>query len=226
MSELVAACRVAPGSGGQDRASEHHCERVVSAALFDACVRGGLPTATPDERHRQELAYRDLSAYLCTIARYLRLPPEYEAGDLVQETLIVVQQTHRHCRDPEAFLAWAATILRRQAQASWKDRPALRPLELDALDLAGQGRQAPCPPARDRSVDAAGDQELLRLLHDCLSTDEERLWALCMMLGLKRRELGLIFDQPLARFDYIARIVKRKLAANPQFRALFVQPPL
>ncbi|MDQ2809612.1 MAG: hypothetical protein M3Z04_22285 [Chloroflexota bacterium] len=76
------------------------------------------------------------------------------------------------------------------------------------------------PADRTRTVDPLGDQAVFRLLHECLDTDEERLWALCVALGVKRRELGIIFDTPVARFDAVGASVRRKLRQHPAFQGL------
>ena len=84
--------------------------------------------------------------------------------------------------------------------------------------LAADPRVEPADP-HDRHVDPAGDQAVFRLLHDCLDTDEARLWALCVALGVKQRELGLIFDTPPARFAAVGATVRRKLRRAPTWRA-------
>jgi len=143
--------------------------------------------------------------------------------DGVQEALLTVCATLPACRQPAGFLAWAATILRRQAYAAWHRSPPTASL---AALLEADPRWEPADP-RARSIDPAGDQAVFRLLHDCLDTEEERLWALCVALGVKRRELGIIFDTPLPRFDSVGATVRRKLRRAPAWRMLLTggRPP-
>jgi len=207
-----------------DREWARLCEQVVSVALFDACVRGGLATASLDEQRCQELAYGDLRAYLITKLRYLGLGTGIDGEDLVQETLLIIKQSHRACREPAAFLAWAVMILRRQGQATWPTRPLPRSLNHEPAEHGHADARRTVDSRADRSVDPQGDQDLLRLLHNCLETEEERFVAVCMMLGLKRRELSWVFDAPLTHLDYVSQCVKRKLRASAEFRALFRAP--
>src|SRR5215217_4609848 len=80
-----------PTAGNAD--IERLCKDEVSWELFDACIRGGLRSASAEERTRQELAYHDLGTYLGCIAAHLRSPaPGVEPADLVQETLIAIRQ--------------------------------------------------------------------------------------------------------------------------------------
>ena len=168
------------------------------------------------QQQRQAVAYGDVRRYLMVLAGRLPLPAGGAVEDGVQDALLTVCATLPACRQPGGFLAWAATILRRQAYAAWHRAPP--PASLEAL-LAADPRLEPADP-RARHVDPAGDQAVFRLLHNCLDTDEERLWALCVALGVKRRELGLIFDTSLLRFDAVGASVRRKLRRAPAFRAL------
>ncbi|MDQ2807988.1 MAG: hypothetical protein M3Z04_13925 [Chloroflexota bacterium] len=184
------------------------CYSAYSRALYAACG------AATDPR-RQAAAWSDLGRYLHVLA--VRLPPPAgdDPADAVQAALLTVHATWARCRQPGGFLAWAGTILRRQAYAAWRATPPTD--SLDAL-LAADPSQEPAD--RTRTVDPLGDQAVFALLHECLDTDEERLWALCVALGVKRRELGLIFDTPLARFDVVGATVRRKLRRHLAVRAL------
>lgn len=195
------------------------CEQAASALLLAACQAVGPPDR--GVRCREE-AYTDLGLYLNTLACRLALPPGVNASDVVQDSLLIIYQTLPTCREPRAFLAWAATILRRQAARQWRSTPA--PARYAAA-LDTQAALLPDPqPARERHVDPDGDQALLGLLHRCLDTDEERLWALCVMFGLKRRELHLLLDASPAHLDALAQRVRRKLRSSAEFRA-FLLPP-
>lgn len=158
--------------------------------------------------------------YLTVLAQRLPLAAAGSADDLVQDALLTIHATLPACRQPATFLAWAATIQRRQAYAAWHRRPPTASLE---TLLAADARLEPAE-LHDRRVDPAGDQAVFRLLHDCLDTDEERLWAVCVALGIKRRELGLIFDTPVAHFDALGVTVRRKLRHHLAFLAFFEQP--
>jgi DNA-directed RNA polymerase specialized sigma24 family protein len=193
------------------------CEQEAGAELFAACERGGLRSATAHERQQQEWAYHDLGNYLFTLAP--RLPPPAPGvawADLVQETLIEVHQRYPTCRQPSAFLGWAVAILKHKGAGTWR---TARPTD----PLPGDDEEAAAAP-RAHQADPAGDQDVLRLLHECLDSDEERLRALWPFLGLKRREWALVFDAPLARFDQLGVAVKRKLLRCPAFLAWAGQP--
>jgi DNA-directed RNA polymerase specialized sigma24 family protein len=185
------------------------CKQAASIELYNA-----LHTAAT-----QEIAYADLSSYLTVVAGRLPPPrPDVSWDDLVQDTLIDVQQKYATCEVPAAFLAWAVTILKRKGMATWRREPTLSLEALAARDettLNGEWIGA-----RDRHVDPLGDQELLRLLHDCLDSDEERAWALWIALGLKRREWSMVFDAPVPHFDWLRVRVQRKLRHCPRFRLL------
>lgn len=197
----------------QDRQAQHPaapmpvtrlCREEASAILFAAC--GEAPSTGLPER-----AYQDLRAYLARLAAHLALPAGTTAEDLVQTTLLTIYQKRTTCRSPQTFLGWAATVLRRQQATVWRQTTPAQPLSTTDED---QLAAAPPPPH-----DPAGEQELLRLLHNSLDTDEERVWAFCMMMGLKRRDLLLLLDVPPAQLDVLAARVRRKLRANPAFRA-------
>jgi DNA-directed RNA polymerase specialized sigma24 family protein len=133
---------------------------------------------------------------------------------------MIVYQQVATCRQPEAFLAWAIVILRRTAAGTWR-HPRSAPLEVSQSMPQQEASWEPILPLA--TSDPGGDQELLRLLHDCLDTDEERAWALWIFfVGLKRREWELIFDVPLTRYDTLGQQVKRKLRRSPRVR-LFLQ---
>ena len=53
-----------------------------------------------------------------------------------------------------------------------------------------------------------------------MDSDEERIVALCVSFGMKRREWGMVFARPLAQFDELSRTAKRKLRACLEFRRL------
>lgn len=200
------------------------CEQEAGAELFAACERGGLRTATPAERQAAEAAYHDLGNYLTVVARHLPPPaPGVTWDDLVQATLLEIYRKHHTCTQPRAFLGWAVTILKRQGAATW--RTAGREVPLPAGEQAEAALLRQGGNARNRHVDPEGDQDLLRVLHECLDTDEERLRALWEFQGWKRREWALVFDAPLTRFDRLGVIIKRKLRQCLAFRAL-IGPPL
>ena len=214
--QWLGATALAQLAGAEAGAPTQACYSAMSRAIYAACVAGsalGAPAAT---RQRQAVAYEDLRRYLTVLAGRLPLPAGAAVEDGVQDALLTVCATLPACRQPAGFLAWAATILRRQAYAAWQRSPPTASLE--AL-LAADPRLEPADP-RDRTVDPAGDGAVFRLLHDCLDTDEERLWALCIALGVKRRELGIIFDTPPARFDAVGARVRRKLRRAPAWRVL------
>ena len=196
-------------------------EQAASEALYKACTAPGGAVA-PAARARLEQGYQDLGNYLTEAARLLHTPVAgLERTDLVQETLAAVYQRYAECRHPAQFLAWATGILYNLGRANWREhrraaadinsRPARRARHRTALD-------------RDYAANPLGDQELLRVLHECLDTDEERMLALCFTFGLKRRELGIVFDRPLAHFDELGRKVRRKLRRCGSFRDLFDAP--
>lgn len=168
-------------------------------------------------------ALEDLSRYLTALA--VRLPPprpDVSWDDLVQDTLIEINQKPGACRVPAALLAWAVAILKRKGGATWRTRPAI---SLEALAESAHPAQPDPSLSRDRHVDPLGDQELLQILHDCLETDEERAWALWICLGLKRREWAMIFDSPLTHFDWLRVRVQRKLRQCPRFLVLMDRAP-
>jgi DNA-directed RNA polymerase specialized sigma24 family protein len=169
-------------------------------------------------------AYGDLRRYLAR-AGAGRPPPAPPAAwdDVIQEARAAVAARLAGCRAPRAFLPWALAILENQRRQTWR---APVPVSLEALqearaDYAPVARGA----ERDRHVDPAGDQELLRILRRCLDTDEERGMALWLMLGLKRREWGLIFASPLTHYDGLRQQVRRKLGGCPAFLRLFARLP-
>jgi DNA-directed RNA polymerase specialized sigma24 family protein len=172
----------------------------------------------------QEWAFADLRSYLTLLAKRLPAPcPGVSWDDLVQDTLIEIQQTYPTCQVPTAFLAWAGTILKRKGTATWRRHPPLSLEAIAAREPTGIGKQ--WSSERDRHVDPLGDQDFLRLLHDCLETDEERAWALWIALGLKRREWSLVFDTPLPHFDWLRVRVQRKLRHCPRFHLLVARAP-
>jgi DNA-directed RNA polymerase specialized sigma24 family protein len=199
------------------------CEQEAGALLFAACEHGGLRTATPTEQQQRERAFHDLANYLTAVA--CRLPPPAPAiawDDLVQETLLEIHQKYGTCRQPLAFLGWAVTILKRKGAGTWRTGGREEPLPAGDGAEAALLERAVEPPSRQ--VDPAGDQEVLRVLHECLDTDEERLRVVWVFAGWKRRDWALVFDTSLARFDQLGVTVKRKLLRCPAFRALVSQP--
>ncbi len=203
------------------------CEQAAGVVLFGACERGGLRTATASERRQVEGAYQDLGNYLTAMTiRLLPPAPTVTWDDLVQETLIEIHQRYRTCEQPATFLGWAVTILKRKGAATWRTLHREEPLPED--EAAEVALLPPGSPAsgdlRNRHVDPEGDQEVLRILHQCLDTDEERLRMVWDIVGWKRREWVLVFDAPLARFDQLGVTVKRKLRRCAAFLALVGQP--
>jgi len=214
--QLLGATALAQLAAAEAGAPTAACYSAMGRNLYAACRDGSAPGATAADRQRQAVAYSDLGRYLTVLAGRLPLPAGGAVEDGVQDALLTIHATLPACRQPPAFLAWAATIQRRQAYTAWHRSPPTASLE--AL-LEGDPRLEPADP-HARRVDPAGDQVVFRLLHDCLDTDEERLWALCVALGVKRRELALIFDTPLPRFDAVGARVRRKLRRAPAWRAL------
>ena len=211
-----------PTAGAVD--IERLCKDEVSWELFEACMRGGLRSASAGERLRQEQAYHDLYTYLTCIAQHLRCAaPCSDPGDLVQEALIAIRRDYTQCRQPHVFLEWAAQVLRNKRADSWRQFREETSLEalLERSGLAATEVVTYVCTGRDRHVDPTGDQELFRILHDCLDTDEERLLAFMGIMGLKRREIAMLFDTPLARWDRVRMAVKRKLECSEPFLALF-----
>lgn len=219
--QLLGATELAQFAGAEVGAPTAACYSAASRAVYAACGAGSAPEATAADRQRQVVAYEDLRRYLTVLARQLPLPADGAVENGVQDALLTVWETRPACRQPAGFLAGAATILRRQAYTAWHHRP---PTASSEALLAADPRVDPADP-RARSGDPAGDQAVFRLLHHCLDADEERLWALCVALGVKRRELGLIFDTPLPRFDSVGATVRRKLRGHPVFVAFFEQAP-
>lgn len=181
----------------------HIIEQAASGILFSGC----------QDPATREAAYQDLTSYLRKWTRHLAPPaPGVLWEDLLQETLRTIVEGRVPCQDPTAFLHWAVVILKRAAAGTWRSP---RPAQLDM-----PGVEEPAAPLA--TTDPAGDQELLRLLHDCLDTDEERTWALAVFFaGLKRREWALLFDTPIERYDTLGQQVKRKLRRSVRFRAFF-----
>lgn len=198
------------------------CEQAAGMLLFAACERGGLRSATSGERRQMEAAYHDLGNYLTAMTERL-LPPTASVtwDDLVQETLIEIHQRYRTCEQPATFLGWAVTILKRKGAATWRTAHRDEPLPEDET---AEVALLPGGDPRNRHVDPEGDQEVLRILRQCLDSDEERLRMLWEILGWKRREWALVFDAPLARFDRLGVIVKRKLRHCASFLALVGHP--
>jgi DNA-directed RNA polymerase specialized sigma24 family protein len=197
------------------------CEQAASEALYKACAAPMGRAATTAEQARLEAGYQDLGNYLIRNARLLRAPlGGLEPADLVQATLVAVHQSHEECQHPAQFLAWATHILYNLGRSNWREH------ERAAADTEPDParRTRPRPAAARAYANPLGDQEVLRILHDCLDTDEERTLALCIIFGLKRRELGIVFDKPLAHFDELGRRVKRKLRKCGSFRDLFIPP--
>jgi DNA-directed RNA polymerase specialized sigma24 family protein len=174
------------------------CLQAAGEWLYTAC------SAPPPDDNR---GYDDLRRYLEVTSGQLAPPaPPLAWDDLIQETLLVVRARLTDCRNPRAFLPWALEILRTAGKRSWRRRRA------HSLDAAiEQAGEAAHPPSPERSVDPTGDQELLRILRECLDTDEERGWALWLVLGLKRREWALIFESSLTHYDWLRQRVRRKL---------------
>jgi DNA-directed RNA polymerase specialized sigma24 family protein len=207
---------------------ERRCERAASLLLYGFCERGELQTASPQERADRERAYADLGRYLLHAGPRLRRTPGpgVEWPEVVQSALIEIHHSYRACKAPEAFLAWCVGVLNRVRAGSWKQADTLT-TALDP-DVPAPAADDPATDAgRVRTVDAVGDQDVLRAIHDCLSTLEERLAALCIVFGLKRREILLVFggdDQKLTnRLDNARRAALRHLRECGQFMAL-VQP--
>ncbi len=202
------------------------CEQGAGSVLFAACERGGLRTATANERRQMEWAYHDLGNYLTTISRRLPSPAASVVWeDLVQETLVEISQRYGTCEQPPTFLGWAVTILKRKGAATWRTTRREEPLPDDeAAEAARLPPGSLAVDTRNRHVDPEGDQEILRILHRCLDTDEERLRMLWEIVGWKRREWALVFDTPLPRFDQLGVIVKRKLRRCASFLALVGHP--
>jgi DNA-directed RNA polymerase specialized sigma24 family protein len=200
------------------------CEQAAGVVLFAACEHGGLRTATGSERRQMEGAYHDLGNYLSAMTpRLLPLAPTVTWDDLVQDTLIEIHQRYHTCEQPVTFLGWAVTILKRKGAATWRTRRREEPLPDD--EAAEIALLPPRPgDSRNRHVDPEGDQEVLRILHQCLDTDEERLRMVWDIVGWKRREWALVFDAPLARFDQLGVTVKRKLRRCAAFLALVSGP--
>jgi len=221
--QMLGATTLAQLAAAEAGAPTAACYSAMGRALYTACGAGSGPGATAADRRRQAVAYSDVGRYLTMLARQLPLPAGGAVEDVVQDALLTVHSTLPACRQPAGFLAWAATIQRRQAYVAWHRNPPTTSLE--AL-LEADPRLEPADP-RARSIDPAGDQAVFRLLHDCLDTEEERLWALCVALGVKRRELGIIFDTPLPRFDSVGATVRRKLRRAPAWRMLLTggRPP-
>lgn len=185
------------------------CREEASAILFAAC--GADPASgLPDQ------AYGDLWAYLAPPAAHLALPPGTTAEDLIQATLLTVYQKRARCRSPQTFLAWARTLLRGHQATVWRQTaPAMQQVQsLSSTD------EAALPPAlrQNPPEDPTGEQELLPILRQSLDTDEERLWAICILLGLKRRDLLTLLEVTPAQLDVLAARVRRKLRASPAFR--------
>jgi DNA-directed RNA polymerase specialized sigma24 family protein len=199
------------------------CEQEAGAELFAACERGRLRTASPTEQQQMEWAFHDLSNYLTALTPRL-LPPAPSVGweDLVQETLIEVHQKLANCEQPAAFLGWAVTILKRKGAATWRIIRREDPLPAD--EVAEAALLPRMVEARNRHVDPEGDQDVLRMLHECLDTDEERLRALWDFQGWKRREWAMVFDTPLGRFDRLGVVIKRKLQQCSLFQMLVGYP--
>jgi DNA-directed RNA polymerase specialized sigma24 family protein len=201
------------------------CEQAASEAIYQACAPAPWATAAPAVQARLVAGYGDLGNYLTHIARRLPAPVAgWEPDDLVQETLAIVHKQYGDCNNPATFLAWAAQIMRRQGLGNWRAGQREVP-EAALFPPDEEGRRPPTATRPDPLANALGDQELLRILHDCLDDDEERTLALCYTFGLKRRELGILFDRPLVYFDELGRKVKRKLRRCALFRALFAPSP-
>ena len=199
------------------------CEQEAGAVLFAACERGGLRTATPTDQQQREWAFHDLGNYLTAVTR--RLPPAAPDAtwtDLVQETLLDIHRQYQTCRQPVAFLSWAVAIMKRKGAGTWRTAHPEEPLPAGEEAEAALLRRAVEP--RPRHVDPEGDQEVLRVLHECLDTDEERLRVVWTFVGWKRREWAMVFDAPLARFDQLGVTVKRKLQRCAAFQAWLGQP--
>ncbi len=187
------------------------CLQTAGTVLYQGC----------NHQPRDEVAYRDLYHYLLLHAPMLPPPhPSVEWVDLVQETLLDIYRQPAACRVPAAFLAWALTILKRKGARSWDQRA------LDSLDKAQAAEEAALeqPDQRDRHKDPLGDQELLRVLHDCLDDDEERGWAVWhFYVGLKRREWAMAFEGGLRQFDRLQRVVIGKLRHCDLFLSFMVR---
>jgi DNA-directed RNA polymerase specialized sigma24 family protein len=212
-----------PRLADRDRWLEGLAEQAAGEALYRACslTPGAPPTA--DEAAQMRQGYTDLGNYLFAIAATLPEPAAgLERADLVQMTLAAVYAHIAECRQPRTFLAWAAQILRNQQRGNWRRarHEISWPADAEAGDAGGAAaRLGP------RDANPEGDQDVLRILRRCLDSDEERTLALCFTFGLKRRELGMVFERPLAYFDELGRKVKRKLRQCPEFQALLVGEP-
>ncbi|MDQ2809614.1 MAG: hypothetical protein M3Z04_22295 [Chloroflexota bacterium] len=98
------------------------CYSAYSRALYSACGSVADP-------RRQAAAWGDLGRYLHVLAVRLPSPAGDDPADAVQGALLTVHTTWAQCRQPGGFLAWAGTILRRQAYAAWRTTPPTASLE-------------------------------------------------------------------------------------------------
>jgi hypothetical protein len=207
---------------------ERLCERAAAEQLYAGC---GLPPPTPAAARRREQAYPDVGQSLLAVGpRQLPPPPpDMDWPAVVQDTLQEIYLTLLRRQDTRGFLALALVILRRQSAGRWKARKSQsaheQSLDLTADDPSGAGpaiSDVSIEGTRDpyRSVDPQGDREVLLILGRCLQTVEQRTIGLGLYLGLKRREILLVFQDLAGNYDNLRRAVEQRLARCSRVRRL------
>lgn len=212
------------------------CERAAAAQLYAACERGVLRTVTVEERERLEQAYQDLGNWLYAVTA--RMPSSPAPGEsltaVVQNTLIEIHKHFASCTDPSSFLGFAATILERQRLATWRNLAHQNQREVsidrilhsdDESESDNSIRESKALVFNDSYDGISGERMLFALFRDELNSNE-RLLALCFMVGLKRRDVLLLFSDSMtsAKYDNLRRSLIYKLRKSARFRQIYNLP--
>lgn len=207
---------------------ERLCQGTAAEQLYEACT---LQPTTPAAQQRREAAYQDVGKYLLAVGpRQLSPPPpDVKWTQIIEDTLQEIYLTLTRRSDTSTFLGLALTILRRQRATSWKTHlsHSAREQSFDATVEGDTGSSTVSPlvesiHTRDpyQSVDPQGDLAILTILGQCLRTVEQRIIALGRYLGLKRREILLVFTDLPEKYDNLRRAVEKRLANCSRIRQL------
>ena len=222
-------------------ALERLCEHAAAEQLYNSCALGMRreEKLSANDKRRLESAYEDLANYLTAMATRLRRPiaPNVTLKELVQNTLIIIHKKLDKQTNLSYFLAWAVKILEFKRRETWRDWYAhnkhIQPpdgdgeeggnSEVDNMEASGSA-----PDEQDRDHDnslqgmgSEADDQLFTILSECLEDDQERLLALGLMVGMKRRNMQSIFAMLKDDFNSVRRKLITRLRTCCRYLVLF-----
>lgn len=208
-------------------------------ALHEACS----PPKHPEDPHRLNQAYEELSRYLCNIAYNWRPDQPEDAKDAAQKALLDIYQAliDDKCREPGAFLAFSIGKLRGALTWVNRQKEKVGPVSLEYLFTTGtqddESTSAWEPKLREEFSMSPEEETERRLLAEAIWAELQRkfqkhpratqqLEAVIMKhsLGYKNQEIANSLGVASAEAVYsLLSRGKKKLADNQEFKGLSIQ---